>query len=218
LGEIMLRQIFSACLFVYSSTSAWADAHVDAPVSQASRFEEMLDLSNNVSLVRHPQQALDLADAMTDPEFLVAAMVMSANPEVWLKAMERAGAPGVQKNLSQMATPEMLADWFYSSIDPQFQQAILTRMLDPKKPQRWMQAMVNPRFYMHALAVMNPSTPMQWIKVTADGRMIKPMQAWLDPNTYLNWMRLPMPSTTAAQKNGDKTPLATSSWKPPQRF
>jgi len=117
-----------------------------------------------------------------------------------------------------MATPEMLADWFYSSIDPQFQQAIVTRMLDPKKPQRWMQAMSNPRFYMHALAVMNPATPMQWMKVTADGRMIQPMQAWFDPKTYLNWMRLPMPAPTAAQKNGNKTPLAVNSLKLPQRY
>jgi hypothetical protein len=216
LGEIMLRQIFSTCLFVFSAASAWAGNSADATVSQAARFEQILDLSNNVSLVRHPQQALDLADAMTDPEFLVAAMVMSANPEVWLKAMERAGAPGVPKNLSQMATPEMLADWFYSSIDPQFQQAILTRMLDPKKPQRWMQAMVNPRFYMHALAIMNPSTPMQWMKVTADGRVIQPMQTWFDPKTYMNWMRLPAPS--AAQKSGDTAPVATYSWKPPQRY
>jgi hypothetical protein len=217
-SEIMLRQIFSACLFVWCSTSAWADGPVDIPVSSAARFEQILDFRNNASLVRQPQQALDLADAMTDPEFLVAAMMMSANPEVWLKALERAGAPGVPKNLSQMATPEMLADWFYSSIDPQFQQAIVTRMLDPKKPQRWMQAMSNPRFYMHALAVMNPATPMQWMKVTADGRMIQPMQAWFDPKTYLNWMRVPMPSPTAAQKNGNKTPLAVNSLKPPQRY
>jgi len=218
LGEIMLRQIFSVCLFVCSAASAWADSPVDVPVSQAARFEQILDLSNNVSLVRHPQQALDLADAMTDPEFLAAAMVMSANPEIWLKAMERAGAPDVPKNLSQMTTPEMLADWFYSSIDPQFQRAILTRMLDPKKPQRWMQAMSNPRFYMHALAFMNPATPMQWMKVTADGHMIQPMQAWFDPKTYLNWMRLPMPASSATQKSGDKVPLATYSWKPPQRY
>lgn len=214
----MLRQIFSACLLVWCSTSAWADGPADTPVSSAARFEHILDFRNNASLVRQPQQALDLADAMTDPEFLVAAMMMSANPEIWLKAMERAGAPGVPKNLSQMATPEMLADWFYSSIDPQFQQAIVTRMLDPKKPQRWMQAMSNPRFYMHALAIMNPATPMQWMKVTADGRMIQPMQAWFDPKTYLNWMRLPMPPPTATRKNGDKVPLAVNYWKPPQRY
>lgn len=211
----MLRQIVSVCLFVCNTASAWAD---DVPVTQSERFEQILDMRSNVSLVRQPQQALDLADAMTDPEFLVAAMVMSANPEVWLRAMERAGAPGVPKNISQMATPEMLADWFYSSIDPQFQQAIVTRMLDPKKPQRWMQAMSNPRFYMHALAFMSPATPMQWMQVTADGRMIKPMQTWLDPKTYLNWMRLPMPASSAAQKSGDKAPVAAYVRKPPLRY
>lgn len=217
----MLRQILFACLTVCGASAAWAgNVTSDAPVAPATRFEHMLDLRHNVDLVRRPQQALDLADAMTDPEFLVAAMVMSGNPEVWLKAMERAGAPGVPKNLAQAVSPEMLADWFFSSIDPQFQEAILSRMLDPKKPQRWMQAMSDPRFYMHALAMMNPATPMQWVQVTADGRMIQPMQTWFDPKTYLNWMRLPMPDPAAARKSGDKAspPASSWTWKPPQRY
>lgn len=216
----MLRQILSVSLFLCTPASAWAENVTPGTSAiQATRIEQMLDLRNNVELVRHPQQALDLADAMSDPEFLVAAMMMSANPELWLKAMQHAGAPGVPKNLAQMTSPEMLADWFYSSIDPQFQQAILSRMLDPKKPQRWMQAMSDPRFYMPALAMMNPATPMQWMKVTADGRMIQPMQTWFDPKTYLNWMRLPLPAPSAARKTGDKAALPASfSWQPPQRY
>ena len=216
----MLRQTLIACLFAGTSASAWA-AEVASPVgeTQVERFEQLLDLRSNVSLVRHPQQALDLADAMSEPDFLVSAMTMSANPEVWLKALERAGAVGVPKNLAQVASPEMLADWFFSSIDPQFQQTVLSRMLDPKKPQRWMQAMTEPRFYMPALAMMNPSTPMQWMKVTADGRIIQSMQGCFDPKTYLNWMRLPMPTPPAAKKHGAKTALPASFWwKPPQRY
>lgn len=214
----MLRQIFSVCLLMLGSTPVWAENVTPAGLEkQAARFEQLLDLRHNVDLVRHPQQALDLADAMSDPEFLVAAMVMSANPEVWLKAMERAGASGVPQNLAQTANPDMLADWFYSSIDPRFQQAILSRMLDPKKSQRWMQAMSDPRFCMSALAVVSPDTPMQWMKVTADGRMIQSMRTWFDPKTYMNWMRLPAPA--AAKKSGDKGAMPASfSWKPPQRY
>ena len=214
----MSRLILSACLLMFASAPAWAENIAPAAFEkQAARFEQLLDLRHNVDLVRHPQQAPDLADAMSDPEFLVAAMVMSANPEVWLKAMEQAGAPGVPKNLAQAASPEMLADWFYSSIDPRFQQAILSRMLDPKKAQRWMQAMSDPRFCMPALAVVSPETPMQWVKVTADGRVTQSMQSWFDPKTYMNWMRLPPPS--AANKSGAKAPRpAAYSWKPPQRY
>jgi len=214
----MSRLILSACFLMFASAPAWAE-NIAPAVSekQAARFEQLLDFRHNVDLVRQPQQALELADAMSDPEFLVAAMVMSANPEVWLKAMERAGAPGVPQNLAQAASPELLADWFYSSIDPRFQQAILSRMLDPKKAQRWMQAMSDPRFCMPALAVVNPETPMQWVKVTADGRVMQSMQPWFDPTTYMNWMRLPPPS--AANKSGDKTARpAAYSWKPPQRY
>jgi len=214
----MSRLILSACFLMFASAPAWAE-NIAPAVSekQAARFEQLLDFRHNVDLVRQPQQALELADAMSDPEFLVAAMVMSANPEVWLKAMERAGAPGVPQNLAQAASPELLADWFYSSIDPRFQQAILSRMLDPKKAQRWMQSMSDPRFCMPALAVVNPETPMQWVKVTADGRVMQSMQPWFDPTTYMNWMRLPTPS--AAKKTSDKTARpAAYSWKPPQRY
>jgi hypothetical protein len=215
---MMFRQKLFACVLMLALAPAWADSSVPAvPEKQTARFEQLLDFRHNVDLVRHPQQALDLADAMSDPEFLVAAMVMSANPEVWLKAMERAGAPGVPQNLAQAASPEMLADWFYSSIDPRFQQAILSRMLDPKKAQRWMQSMSDPRFCMPALAVVSPETPMQWVKVTADGRVMQSMQPWFDPTTYMNWMRLPTPS--AAKKSSDKMARpAAYSWKPLQRY
>ncbi|MEW6119065.1 MAG: hypothetical protein AB1593_03125 [Pseudomonadota bacterium] len=208
----MLRTILIFLLVLPGA--AWADPVT--PDTAATRFERMLDMRGNLGMVRDPQQALDMADTMTEPEFLVAAMAMSASPEVWLKAMEHAGSSAVPGNLAQMADPAMLSDWFYSSIDPQYQQAIVSRMLDPKKPQRWMQAMANPRFYMHALASMS-QTPVQWMKVTADGRMIAPMQVWLDPKTYLNWMRLPVPAATTGRK-GDKAAVPAYSLKPPQRY
>ncbi|HQN81007.1 MAG TPA: hypothetical protein PLB64_08105 [Kiritimatiellia bacterium] len=185
--------------------------------AQSARIESLLDMRHNAGFVRDPEQALEMADAMTEPEFLVAAMAMSANPEIWLKAVEQASAPDAPKNLARAANPDMLVEWFYSSIDPQFQQAIVSRMLDPRKPQRWMQSMANPRFYMHALAMMNPATPMQWMKVTADGRMIAPMQAWFDPKTYLNWMRLPAAETATGRKN-ERSTLPGFAWKPPQRY
>lgn len=187
---------------------------MQASLTPSERVEMLLDLRSNSSLVRQPQQALGMADAMTEPEFLVAAMMLSANPEVWLKAIERAGSAGVPQNLAQITSTETLTDWFYSSVDPQYQQAVLSRMLDPKKPQRWMQAMGDPRFYLPALAMMNPATPMQWVKVTADGRMAHSMQPWFDPKTYLNWMRLPMPVPSGDKKS----PPASFAWKPPQRY
>ncbi len=209
----MLRSLIAVLL----ALPLFAQADPTTVENQSARIESMLDMRHNADFVRNPQSALEMADAMTEPEFLIAAMAMSANPEVWLKAMEQAGSAGVPKNLAQVADPEMLVEWFYSSIDPQFQQAIVSRMLDPRKPQRWMQSMANPHFYMHALAMMNPATPMQWMKVTADGRMIAPMQPWFDPKTYLNWMRLPIPDPGAGKK-GDKAPMPTFQWKPPQRY
>lgn len=187
--KILLKNLLSVMLICCASTALAQGA--SALDVQARNIERLLDMSSNTSFVRHPQKALDMADAMSEPELFVAALVMSANPEVWLKAMEHASKPGAFKNFSQLADPQMFADWFYASIDPRFQRALLSRALDPKKAKRWMDSMNDPKFFMPAIAVMNPATPMEWIKATADGRMIRPVQTWLDPNTGINWMRLP---------------------------
>lgn len=178
---------------------------------QKRNIEQLFDVSSNTSFVRHPEKALDMADAMSEPELFVAALVMSTNPEVWLKAMEQASKPGTFKNFSQLADPQMFADWFYASIDPRYQRTLLTRAFDPKKAKRWMDSMNDPKFFMPAIAVINPATPMEWIKATADGRMIKSMQSWLDPNACINWMRLPEPQNGKAATPTAKLPLYRTS-------
>jgi hypothetical protein len=159
----------------------------------------------------------DSAGVLSEPEFLVSAMVMSANPELWLKALERAGAAGVPKIPSQLASPEMLADWFYASIEPQYQQAILSRMVDPKKPLRWMQAMSDRRFYMPALATADPATPLQWMKVTADGRIIQAMKAPTDFDSSGNWLRLPA-STSPGNAHVASPERSSLFCQPPKRY
>lgn len=216
-----MRQILFTALLLGAVAAAQAGSALpDAPPSSVTRFGEMLDLRHNAALVARPTDALALADAMSDPDFFMAAMTMSAHPEVWLEAIERAGSPDAPRNLARMISPEQLADWMYSSADPQFRQAVLSRMLDPKKAQRWMQAMSDPRFYLPALAMMNPATPMRWMKATADGRMLDPMRVWFDPATYANWMRLP--AAGAAMPGGDGAPPAAwpqwPAWQPPQRY
>jgi hypothetical protein len=194
--KILPKNLLSVMLICCASTAfAQGERALDV---QTRNIERLLDMSSNTSFVRHPQKALEMADAMSEPELFVAALVMSANPEVWLKAMEHASKPGTFKNFSQLADPQMFADWFYASIDPRFQRALLSRALDPKKAKRWMDSMNDPQFFMPAIAVVNPATPMEWIKATADGRMIKSMQNWLDPNTCMNWMRLPEPQSAKA--------------------
>ena len=212
----MLHKILPSLLLCCATGAAWAQGP-SAPQSESGRIEQMMDTRSNMSLLRHPQQALEMADAMTEPGFMAVAMSMSANPEAWLKAMEQASEPSILKNFSQAADPQVVADWFYSSMDPKFQQAILSRAIDSKKAQRCMKAMTDPRFFMPALAMMSPVTPMQWMKVSADGRIFKPMQAWMDPNTYMNWMRLPVEAPS--KKDNDKAaPTIPFFWQAPQRY
>jgi hypothetical protein len=211
--NILLKNLLSL-LMLCCASAAFAQGG-PALHAQTRNIERLLDMRSNMSFVRHPQKALDMADAMSEPELFVAALVMSTNPEVWLKAMEHAGKPGTFKNFSQLADPQMFADWFYASIDPRFQRALLSRAFDPKKTKRWMDSMNDPQFFMPAIAVMNPATPMQWIKVTADGRMIRSMQNLLDPNNYVDWMRIPEPQSGDGEKPTTKLPLSRA---PIQRY
>jgi len=212
----MFRQLCFACFLVLSAASATAgNGTTGAPGIQAPSYKQS-DSRLDADRVRHPKQPLDLADDMSDPELLIAAMMMGANPEIWLKAMERAGAANVPKNLVQAISPDMLSDWFFSSIEPQFQQTVLSRMIDPKKPQRELSAMRDARFYIPALATIDPTTPPQWMKVSADGRVAQSMPPWLDPKTCFEWIRLPM---SAGKKAGDTVMTSVPySWKPPLRY
>lgn len=168
----ILRAVGAFLLLMGSANLAFA--HDGAVSVQMRNIERLTDLSGNADIVRHPQEALEMADAISEPELFVAALVMSANPETWLRILKQAGKPGTLKNLAKLADPGMLVDWFYASVDPRFQRAILSRALDVNKRQRWMDSMNDPRFFMPAIAVINPSTPLQWVKVAADGRLIQP--------------------------------------------
>lgn len=172
-------------------------AHDDGVSAQMRNIERLTDLSGNADIVRYPQKALEMADAISEPELFVAALVMSANPETWLRILKQGGKPGTLKNLAKLADPGMLVDWFYASVDPRFQRAILSRALDANKRQRWMDSMNDPRFFMPAIAVINPSTPLQWVKVAADGRLIEPHDS--QPGAAGDsWLRL-FPAGSGAQ-------------------
>lgn len=218
-----MRQIlFTLFLAGAVSIARAGGAYPELSSPDTARAERMLDLRHNAAQLARPAGALAMADAMSDPDFFMAALTMSANPDVWLEAIEFAGSPDAPRHLARMTRPELLAEWMYSSADPQFQQAVLSRMLDPRKAQRWMQAMSDPRFYQPALAVMNPATPMRWMKAAADGRMIDPMRMWFDPATYLNWMRLPIAGAGGLKDRDDKAAPAVApqwpGWQPPKRY
>lgn len=213
----MLRQLLTACFLGLSAASVWAGGGTPgSPEIQATRHEQQSDLRHNADPVRYPQ-AQDMAAVMSDPELLMAAMMMGANPEIWLKAMERAGAANGPKKNTQAISPDMLADWFFSSIEPQFQQAVLSRMVDPKKPKHELLAMRDLRFYRPALATRDSATPMQWMKVSADGRVSQPKQPWFDPKACFEWVRLP--TSPAGKKGGAEASTSVPYfWKPLQHY
>ena len=166
-----LRAVVASLLLMGSAAPALAQ--VDRVSAQILDAERLTDSGAKAGSVPHSQKTLEMADAISEPELFVAALVMSANPEVWLKILKQAGKPGTLRNLAGRADPGMLVDWFYASVDPRFQRAILSRTLDVKKQQRWMDSMNDPRFFMPAIAAANRSMVTHWVKVAADGRRVE---------------------------------------------
>jgi hypothetical protein len=184
----ILRMIFGGLLLCWAS-AALAQGN-DALEAGIRNIERQPGFGSRMEVARRSGKALEMADTISEPELFVAAMLLSANPEVWLNAMEGAGKAGTLRNFAQLAGPGSLADRFYDAVDPRFQRAILSRALDKSKAQRWMDSMSDRRFFMPAIAVLSPSNPVQWVKVSATGRTIEPGRQMLDDGPSSAWARL----------------------------
>lgn len=212
----MLRLSHVVSVLVTFASPVWAGSvSIEPPFDQAGQVGKQAGPGYIADLLTDPAHVQTMADALSEPEFMSGALAMSVSPEAWMKQMAKAADRSASRIPSSSANQEMLSDWFYSSIDPQYQQAVLSRLLDPIKPQRWMQAMSDPRFYMNALAVMNPATPMQWMKVTADGRLQKSMHDGFDPKSCMNWMRLQAGVSKASEMAARPNAFT---WRPVQRY
>lgn len=118
-------------------------------------------------------------------------MLLSAHPEVWMKAMERAGNPA-RLHATQSARPELetLIEQFYAALDPRVRHALATR-LEPTELRGGARGEGLGSPVMPALMAVGGSLPVHWMRAAMEGRMAQVMQPWLNPATYLEWVRLP---------------------------
>lgn len=123
----------------------------------------------------------------------------SANAAVMEECLLNAGLGNMQaiKNMAQKFGPEAVLDMMFSSVNPAFQQALLTKPNnDPARPVKNIEDMRENKYFQHAITSGGISAP--WVKVTADGRVIAP-QIKTDNPSADNWLRLPFATPSNAK-------------------
>jgi len=94
------------------------------------------------------------------------------------------------KNMASKFGPEVVLDMMFSSVNPVFQPALLTKSSEePAKPVRNIEDMRENKYFQNAITYTTITAP--WIKVTADGRVIAPQPESEKSTDFNNWLRLP---------------------------
>lgn len=114
------------------------------------------------------------------------------------------------KNMAQRFGPEVVLDMMFSSVNPVFQPALLTKSGSPAKPVKNIEDIREDKYFQPA--IVPAGIPAPWIKLTGDGRVIysKPVQT----TPGFGWMRL-LSSQPNANEAEERKPVATGF---PQRY
>ena len=99
------------------------------------------------------------------------------------------GSVEAMKNMAKKFGPEAALDMMFSSVNPVFQPALLSKTTDPAKPAKDIQDMRDNKYFLHAITTTRAPPP--WVMVTTDGRMIIPWLTQTGAQTGSGWMRLP---------------------------
>lgn len=114
------------------------------------------------------------------------------------------------KNMAQKLGPEAVLDMMFSSVNPVFQPALLTKSASPARPVKNIEDMREDKYFQPAIAPIGITAP--WVKVTADGRVISAGPAQTEKG--FGWTRLPSGIANTGEADGSK-PAAVSV---PQRY
>ena len=218
----MQNRLFLVCLLSFSAGVSHAGSVVDdkalSPTPLGSK-DHLSDFRLSDLSARNPKAFAALMDTASDPRFLAAAMLAGAKPQAYLSFLQRLPDPESLRNGLKLLPAQSAMDWVYSAMDPEFENALLSRATDPQMAGGWMAAMRDPAYFQSAVAVFD--APTQWMKVNSDGHLSAgPLGNWLEPGSNSGWMRImtrPLPQVTrSAEHRTEAKSLAFLI--PPQRY
>jgi hypothetical protein len=143
---------------------------------------------------------------------VVVAATKSDNSTPMEGCLLNAGFGNIQaiKNMAQKFGPETVLDMMFSSVNPVFQPALLTKSGSPAKPVKNIEDMREDKYFQPAIVPVGIPAP--WVKITGDGRVITSKS--VQTETGFGWMRLPSSQPDMSEAE-ERKPVATGF---PQRY
>lgn len=148
-----------------------------------------------------------------------ANQLVSSSPSPVESCMLNAGFGNMQaiKNLAKKFGPETVLDMMFSSVNPIFQPALLTKSSDdPAKPVKSIGDMRENKYVQHAITSASSTAP--WVKVTADGRIIPTSQTLSETGSDKSWARMPYAKLKGERASTEKMGPDISSTASSRRY
>lgn len=156
------------------------------PATSEAWLAQMLDAKKNGVAIKDPAAFAEWLDAVTEPRFMTALASVAVDPATYPKAMADAIDPAAAHNWSEFTDPQLYLRWLLASATPSFQQAIVSRITDPAKMQRWMEAVSRPDAFAPTLAQFGKA-PSAWLQAPLAPANQASMTKLMQPTTPLDW-------------------------------
>jgi hypothetical protein len=175
------------------------------PATPEEWVMRMLDATRNGLAFKHPEAFIEWLDALSEPRFMTALATVALDPDTYPKALGRGIDPSAARNWAEFADPNLYLRWMLAGMDARFYSALLSRMTNPEKLQRWVNFTATPEAYAPMLKALDPATSTRWGQAVGKSANYDPLLQLANPLTSLNWMSAFAEGTAkqlAPDKNG----------------
>jgi hypothetical protein len=139
-----------------------ASASAAQPDTPQAWLDYMGDFRQNSLPMQDPQAFLSLMNAASEPEFHQRRFSLISEPAYWARTTSTAATPEMMQNFARVMSPEVAARWMQAMMDPRFYQVMMTQFSDPQKWMRWSQATTQPASYAPFFKPMDPAYYQRW--------------------------------------------------------
>lgn len=107
------------------------------PATPEAWLAQMMDPTRNGLAAKNPELFAEWLNAVTEPRFMTALASIAMSPDVYAKSVGKMTDPATFRNWSEFSDPQIYLRWMSAGIDPRFYQAIVNRLTDSGKLERW---------------------------------------------------------------------------------
>lgn len=158
------------------------------PATPEEWLLRMLDANRNGLAFKHPEAFIEWLDGLSEPRFMTALATVALDPNTYPRVLGRGIDPSTARNWAEFADPGLYLRWMLAGVDARFYSAILQRMSDPGKWQRWLTYASRAETYGQMAATLNPATAAKWGEAVMRPENYDPLLKLANPASSLAWV------------------------------